>query len=502
MGELVPAVLQRVKADRNASTDGPELKVQFNPASLKLQLSNRVDEGATRGRQVSQFLGRSSTEISFDLVFDTADEAKDASGTARSVRERTAIVEQFVLPQTRGNEQLPPPRVRFHWGDITIIGVISSLTIDFDLFSSGGIPLRAKMGVSIREQDPRYEFLPVEGQTAAGESAADAVANALGGLPGANVVLPTDRTDTANDGESAADFLVRNGLDPALWRSIAGQLDNALAIPGGTEVDFASALAPGTGFGARAAVEAGAAEVADVLRGASSVLGGGAPGGGSIADAALRSGVRDAAAALGVGQALSAAGGVVAAIERAREAATTAAVTAARAAFAAPAEPAAAATAPAGVPRGATATNARGSDTRLPLRHTGVPGPTAQARAAPVTAPPRVDPRASSFGLGVPLRAHLGSTVAQRTETLSGGTRLRPGLSMRGVPLAASPSVPPWEGLPVDDRGRRAADRAMRAPERGEGVGRAGASRCGCGCSSHECGRRSGNRVRPCGGVR
>jgi hypothetical protein len=497
MGELVPAILQRVNADRNASADGPELKVQFNPASLKLQLSNRVDEGATRGRQVSQFLGRSSTEISFDLVFDTADEAKDATGTARSVRERTAMVEQFVLPQTSGNEQLPPPRVRFHWGDITIIGVISSLTIDFDLFSGGGIPLRAKMGVSIREQDPRYEFLPVEGQAAVALSPAAAVASALAGLPGVDLTPPTDRTGTANEGESAADFLARNGLDPALWRSIAGQLDNPLAIPGGTELNFTSAIASGTGFGARAALDAGAAAVADVLRGAASALGGSAPGRALAADAALRGGVRDAVAALGVGQALAAAGGVAASIERARAVAITAAATAARVAFGAPAAAAAAVSAPGGTTRGGASTGAPATDIRLPLRRTGVPGPAAQARTAPV-ASPRVDPRASSFGLGVPLRDQVAPSVAQRTNALSGGTRLRARLSMADVPLAASPSVPPWEELPVDDRGRRAADRAMRTPERSAGVRGAGA----CGCGSPECGRRAANRVRPCGGGR
>ena len=143
------------KATLKELPDGKEIAVQFNPASLKLTLSNTVEGGKARNRVTRQYLGSSSTDLSFDLVFDTADEIQEG-GKARSVREKTALVEKFLLPKGKGKNKKAPPRVHFHWGDLIIEGVISNLTIETDLFSADGIPLRAKMSVSIKEQDAKY----------------------------------------------------------------------------------------------------------------------------------------------------------------------------------------------------------------------------------------------------------------------------------------------------------------------------------------------------------
>ena len=40
------------------------IPVQFNPSSLRLTLSNSVDGGTSRGRQVQQYNGSSSTQTS------------------------------------------------------------------------------------------------------------------------------------------------------------------------------------------------------------------------------------------------------------------------------------------------------------------------------------------------------------------------------------------------------------------------------------------------------
>ncbi|HEV7590667.1 MAG TPA: hypothetical protein VGO40_21335, partial [Longimicrobium sp.] len=136
-----------------------EIPVQFNPASLRLTLSNSTEGGQSTGRQQRQYSGNASTEISFDLVFDTADEEGEP-GVARNVREKTAKVEQFVLAQASGGTTRPsPPRVKFVWGGLSIAGVMSQLAIDFDLFAPTGEPLRAKMSVSIKEQDAQYALL-------------------------------------------------------------------------------------------------------------------------------------------------------------------------------------------------------------------------------------------------------------------------------------------------------------------------------------------------------
>src|SRR5712672_1900164 len=154
---LKKATLQEIKADASAAPLGDEIEVQFNPASLKLDLANRVEGGDTQGRQNRQYLGKTSTTLTFDLHFDTADEG--TSEAPVSVRTRTAAVEAFVLPKGSGNTKQAPPKARFHWDELVIDGIIESLSIDFDLFAPNGTPLRAKMGVSIKEQDAKYELL-------------------------------------------------------------------------------------------------------------------------------------------------------------------------------------------------------------------------------------------------------------------------------------------------------------------------------------------------------
>src|SRR5687767_6875892 len=132
MSGLAKALLHEIDATRAGNPVGEQLEVQFNPATLKLGVTNRIEGGKTKGRQARQYIGKSSATLSFDLVFDTADEITE-TGTARSVRERTAMVEKFVRPKGDAGKKQVVPKVRFHWGDLVIDGIVESLTVDFEL---------------------------------------------------------------------------------------------------------------------------------------------------------------------------------------------------------------------------------------------------------------------------------------------------------------------------------------------------------------------------------
>src|SRR4051812_19646567 len=93
MPELAKALLIELASEDNSGG----IPVQFNPASLGLALSNQEEGGNARGRPSRQFNGKSSTELSFDLHFDTADESLGGN-QPRSVREKTALVEKFIVP--------------------------------------------------------------------------------------------------------------------------------------------------------------------------------------------------------------------------------------------------------------------------------------------------------------------------------------------------------------------------------------------------------------------
>ncbi len=452
-------------------------EVQFNPQSLKLQLDNQVEGGDTRGSQRRQYVGKSSTTLSFDLHFDTADEG--TTDAPVSVRTRTAMVERFLLPKGTANAKQAPPKCLFHWNDLTLYGVISTLSIDFELFAANGTPLRAKMGVSIKEQDAKYEL------NQAGPGANNANGATPPGKPGTGPGSsspggPTDRSAQALAGESAADFAARMGLDPSAWRGIAAQLGGgaSLTLSAGASIAFSSALSASAGIGVSAGIDAGASVSVDASFGLS------APAG------------ADASAS---GFALSAAGGVGAAIESVAIVQSTAASTSARRAFGDAVPAPAAAVAPraaAGLPSIGIASLPSASaaalastapllpaaiaikpalpdQPRSPLQLTGTPSPSQQAAAAPAPPPPRADLRAASFGFGVPLRPRVGSAADLRADAASGRIPLKPRATVTAVLAPDDPSAPPWTRLPAGSA-QSAADKtqARRSPRRP----------CGCTC--------------------
>ncbi|WP_224360835.1 CIS tube protein [Hyalangium versicolor] len=444
MSGLVKATLQRIwSTETDTETEGDPVEVQFNPASLRLALSNTVEGGQSKGRQARQFIGSSSTNLSFDLVFDTADEGTP-DGRPRSVREKTALVEQFVVPEVKGNDKQAPPKVRFQWNDLIIDGIISSLTIDLDFFASDGTPLRAKMGVSIQEQDAKYQFL----QRGAGANRDN---------------HPTDKSALALAGESLADFATRMGLDPAAWRGLSASVEGTLSLEAGVEIDFNSNLSASAGLGASIGVEAGVSaslEASFGLEGNAST--------------------RDTTSS---GLALAASGGVGAAIETVQSLKADTAADAARKSFGVPSASTASSTTATRTPSALTTTSpvARPSmpeQSRTPLSLSGVPSLTQQAQAPSRPAPPQADPRATSFGLGVPLRPRVTGAVDQRAGAVSGHVPLRPAQASNQVPETRDPAAPPWTQLPAGDKVRAAAQarQAQRSPSR----------KCGCrGACSH-----------------
>jgi len=460
MSDLKKATLTEISADASAKpVAGSEIAVQFNPASLKLDLTNRIEGGDTRGRQNRQYLGKTSTTLTFDLHFDTADQG--APDAPVSVRTLTAAVERFVLPKGEGNTKEKPPKARFHWDELIIDGIIESVSIDFDLFAANGTPLRAKMGVSIKEQDAKYELL--QSGPGANQPGNATAPGASGTGPGSSGAGPANSSAIALAGESAAEFATRMGLDPTAWRGIAAQIgaSSSLSLQAGASIDFNSSLSAGGGIGISAGVQAGAS----VSLGTSFGL-----------DAQASANISGAVSAdTSAGFAIAAAGGVGAAIETVAILQAQSAADSARRSFgsaapaAAPSAPragtsaatvgaasissfsASATTAPPRVPSPTiTPQPAMPNQSRTPLALGGMPSQSSQESAPGAPPPPAADPRMTSFGLGVPLRPRVGNAADLRASLSAGRIPLRPRAPVSGILISNDPTAPPWTQLPVD----------------------------------------------------
>ena len=483
MAELEKAKLQEVRADENQTPIGDPVSVQFNPSSLRLKLTNQSNGGRTRGRQRRQNNGQSSTVLTMDLIFDTADEGSDAVPV--SVRSKTSLVEKFVLP--RENSSDAPPLLRFEWDQLIIIGIVEGLEIDFDHFASNGAPLRAKVGLSIKEQDPKYTYLQQgRGQRDANNAQPpggnNSAATPGGGTndPGKGSGASSDRSDTALEGETAADFLARQGLDPTAWRGLDVDLSAGLSLEAGVEIGFNASLSAGVGVGLNVGVlaETGVSLQASLGFGASAVLSSNVSASAGAAVSAFShssSGTSSTSNSAtqqtkkisgdSAGLALSSAGGIRSAIETVKIAETQTAVVATQSAFSAPdsSTPGLASSSTLGSSYQTTNSN-RIKRTPLMNRQT-VSGGTfdlktaATAEAVPAVSKPKADPRSTSYGFGVPMRPLYAAALSQQQVRVC--SRIdRDSLSGNGPPYRKQKTTAPWVALPQRDQTRSIGDKA------------------------------------------
>jgi Contractile injection system tube protein len=428
--EFKKATLQEVSSRPSLTpqVEGTPIEVQINPATLRLQMANNVDMGKAFARPNTQYQGTSSSTLSFDLVFDTADDG--TTDTPSDVRKLTRQLERFLLPKTDQRKAVPP-RVKFTYGTLEVVGVMSALNQEFDYFAPNGVPLRAKCAVTIKEQKPEFDANRVGPGANKGLGAQPALPpRGAGGVPSRP---PADRTGTALDGESASDFANRMGLDPRAWKGLAEGLTDPLHLEAGLQIDFSASLSLDAGIGIEMGVTAGL----------------GAPGAGGRGGKAPATPVPAKAPATGT--ALTAMGGLTRALDRATAARAGEAATRTATAFQSESLPGA-------PPPRAVA------PPPLPAASLGASAPSAEA--APVT----VDPRAITFGFGVPLRERigvLGPTVVGLVHERQRGVAPAPD----GVPSTRDLTVPAWQALPA----------GSVSGERPECCGHSAGVRSGCG---------------------
>jgi hypothetical protein len=450
--KLEKATLQAIYSKNDNEDLGDPIEVQFNPTTLRLAITNTTSGNKSAGHPDVQYTGQGSATLTLDLVFDTADEGTTANPI--SVRKKTTIVEQLIYPQVdmtdeKKNKRVPP-RVRFHWGDLLIDGVVDSVTMDFDHFSSQGVPLRAKVSCSIKQQKPEYAYralkkakeipssAPLVGGLSQSESVPLGVTGSTGAVFGAQASL-------AIGGESAANFAARVGLDTEAWRGLSLGGGNPLSLEAGAEIGFSANISASAGMGSQAGASAGAGvsvEGAFGLKAEAGVQTAPAAGGNSNVQQLFT---------------VAAAGGVSAAIESVKTVKTANAEAQTRQAFDAPRGSALPLVKPA-LP----------DQPRAPLRM----GEGSNADPAPAPPPPKADPRAASFGFSVPLRSVVGQAADERAGSLAGSPR--PNIAaQKGAaawPTTSDPTTPGWIAL-------------QTAPVIGSAGVKTKTRSCNCGCS-------------------
>jgi len=202
--KLIPMEGENIVKDENQ-----HIEVQFNPSTLKITLSNTLKAEKHGGNsKAAQFVDKSESSMSVELLFDTTVAWKTVKKSVEAnsdVRKQTkSIAEQFMQPQ-EPNSKRPkaPKRCRFQWGSFKFTGMVSSYGETLDFFAPEGIPLRATLALTLKEDSYQFDM---------DESVKAATREMPKFTPG-------------GAGVSAAQATQASGQNPRDWRNLANAND-------------------------------------------------------------------------------------------------------------------------------------------------------------------------------------------------------------------------------------------------------------------------------------
>jgi nucleoid-associated protein YgaU len=160
---LVKATFQRLSSPGGGPT-GVAMEVAYNPTEYALSKGAQLAEVPIPGLDmpILQFVRGHTETLTLELFFDSTE-----NGTGALAKPVTALTDRFydlvkIDPNTHS-----PPVVLFSWGGTAFPGkerksfkcVVANIRQQYTLFSPGGVPLRARLTVDLREYKTLEEQL-------------------------------------------------------------------------------------------------------------------------------------------------------------------------------------------------------------------------------------------------------------------------------------------------------------------------------------------------------
>ncbi len=214
---------QRVQKAVFTPQSGPQqrqaITVHFNPTSLQLSIANTLGASG-KSSDTKQYVTGSSATLTMELTFDTTDVGTD-------VRVATQRVASLMEP----DEQRIPAIVKFEWGTFVFQGMVQSYQETIDFFSPSGVPLRAKVNMSMARQEAVFADDGVSsGAGAGGGDAAVLSFSASAGVTGISAM--------AGVGDVGRALGTANGLETLRFTS--GPVSLGASVSLGSPVAFAA----------------------------------------------------------------------------------------------------------------------------------------------------------------------------------------------------------------------------------------------------------------------
>jgi hypothetical protein len=247
--------------------NGETIAVQFNPVSLQVEITNSINQQGEAGG-TNQVSTQSSAKLGLDLLFDTSALGEDVRNKTRPLRGAVRAPQDAngsggggAGGDSGAGAAFVPPLVTFQWGTFIFAGIAESYRETLDFFSADGVPLRAQVAMSLKEQPGEFTALQRPNPLGVANTSAFEVPSQLGaGLGGAAGValhggdLRAARAIAGLNGEASLRFSAGASL------SVHGgvQLREAVSFVGGSAgVGAGAGVGLGGGLGLDASAGAG-----------------------------------------------------------------------------------------------------------------------------------------------------------------------------------------------------------------------------------------------------
>lgn len=127
--------------------DNAVVPLRFNPTEYQISKANTFAEIPIPGLEspLIQYVRGASEKLTVDALVDTSDTLEDVR--ARYVTR----LRKLLSPNAKEHA---PPIVSFVWDTTVFTGVVESLGVTYVLFDPDGVPLRAKLALSLKEYRP------------------------------------------------------------------------------------------------------------------------------------------------------------------------------------------------------------------------------------------------------------------------------------------------------------------------------------------------------------